>query len=90
MNGNPVQQQIFNDVLSEAYKQDYDWGLLEDQGRTLMEWGCILGEEYGELCQELLRGHFGPSLPANAREEAIQIMTVAMRIIESIDKGLLA
>ena len=90
MNGNENQLGIFDDVLAEAHKQDIDWGVLEDQGRTLMEWGCILGEEYGELCQELLRGHFSGALPEDARTEAIQIMRVAMRIVESIDKGLLS
>ena len=65
----------------------------EERGRQLEKWGpqnhdpfawmTILGEEYGETCQEALRMHFGSKDDVDYIGELVQVAAVAVAAIES-------
>lgn len=90
---------IFDDVWKERLEQDIrrDNGRFQftcaDIGLTLSERAAILGEEFGEVCQEVLtqRGHrlarntYGTV--AGLRKELVQVMAVALAWVEWIDSA---
>ena len=90
-----VHARAFRDITAERKAQRATWG---DQSHEAPVWMTILGEEYGELCQAILRarthhtdegrrtGAAGRSLSA-VRTEAVQVAAVAVAIIEAIDDG---
>lgn len=79
-------------VRLERIRQLEKWG---PQTHDLTTWSTILGEEYGELCQEILRHKFDHKIPSTqaahlkrAREEAVQIAAVALAIVQYLDGGI--
>lgn len=73
----------------ERRNQFQKWGV---QKHDPMTWMTILGEEYGELCEQLLRAKFGKpenfeKAVANARQEAVQVAAVALAIVQYLDTG---
>lgn len=77
-------------VLKERKRQDDKWG---EQNHDPTVWMCILGEEYGELCQAVNETWFdnGPEKRQiggyeNMRAEAVQVAAVAVQLIECLDR----
>lgn len=69
-------------VLQERERQDTKWG--SDQTHTLPEWTAILGEEFGEFCQEVNRVHFGNKEIGDLVAEAIQTAAVCFALLEDL------
>lgn len=82
MMGN-IRNNIFDLITAERARQDQKWGY--PQYNTLCEWASILGEEYGELCEELNERNFGRGNRERIIEEAIHVAAVAVSIIEHYD-----
>lgn len=76
-------------ILKERERQDAKWGF--PQGRSLMEWMSILGEEYGEACQAANKLNFGGGWQEERRqhfrEEVVQVAAVAVAILEELELG---
>jgi len=78
---------IYGDILKEISRQDDKWGV---QSHDFPTWMTILGEEYGESCQEVLNIKNAENLDLiikaknNLDEELIQVAAVCFRIIEKI------
>lgn len=79
-----AQERVMTDVSLERKRQDEKWG---QQDHIPSIWMAILGEEFGELCQEALRYDFGGVIDRNLRDEAIQVAAVAVAIVEYIDRN---
>ena len=78
---------IWDDIQAERKRQDIKWG---DQQHWLGDWMAILGEEFGEVCKEVLECQFGREPPDHIsmlRIELIHVAAVAVQIIEKIDKA---
>jgi hypothetical protein len=77
---------VLKDVACERREQDAKWGV---QDHSDIEWSAILGEEIGEACEQVLRGHFGGRADALTllREELVQCAAVAVAWIECIDRN---
>lgn len=83
-----AQSRVLTEVVFERAKQDRKWG---EQNHKPCEWMTVLGEEFGEACQEALRVRFGENSLGMTdytalREELIQCAAVAVAIIECIDR----
>lgn len=86
--------EIVDMVKEERKRQNELWGF--PQSNSPMEWGSILGEEFGELCQALndyqsmvkwSSMHDVKELEAAANDalvEAIQVAAVAVNISEHL------
>lgn len=88
------------DVVAERWRQFEKWG---DQAHEAPVWMLVIGEEFGELCEALLRartwnGSRDPERPvkqqlelgtalADVRTEAVQLAACAVALIEAIDDG---
>ncbi len=80
-------------VLDERRRQDRKWG---EQNHGPFVWLGILGEEYGELCEALLRPEGqpftedwpvgDPAALAAIREEIVHVAAVAVAMIECLDR----
>lgn len=77
-----IQEEIFEQIRLERERQDRKWGT--PQPNTLPEWAAILGEEYGEACQEILRVHFGGVDHSNLETEVIQVAAVCVALLENL------
>lgn len=77
-----TQEEIFDQIRLERERQDRKWGPQRDH--SLPDWMTILGEEYGETCQEALRVHFGKVPEADFIEEMIQVAAVCVAALESL------
>ena len=77
-----IQAEVLGDVVQERFSQTKKWG----QQNWGIEWMSILGEEFGEACQEFNAVHFGGKHPANLRAELVQVAAVAVAIIECLDR----
>lgn len=79
-------QQPVTDALLECYRAEQIHGIIpSDPVRAVL----ILTEETGELAEaalELTRPNGGHNT-AHLRAEAVQVASVALRIIEAIDSG---
>jgi NTP pyrophosphatase (non-canonical NTP hydrolase) len=81
---------IINDVATECSRQHKLWG---EQNRSPFEWLAILTEEVGEvaraLCNVLTAVNRQAKLEAyvNLREELIQVASVAVSFVESLDRN---
>lgn len=81
-------QEIFNEIIEERKRQDEKWGI---QNHSLEKWMTILGEEYGEVCKEVLElPHIGKLKDVdiglkNIKKELIQIIAVSVAIIQNYD-----
>jgi len=89
-------QRVLNEVLQERQRQDAKWG---EQNHGLPVWLAVLGEEYGEVCQAVLKGRATamPSSPdhttltpeewvSHIRKELIQTAAVAVQAVEYLDR----
>ena len=76
-------REIFTDIDLERDRQNDAWG---EQHYPWSEWLAVLGEEYGEVCQEVADLTFRRNDdPARLRTELIQLAAVAVQIVEHID-----
>lgn len=71
-------------VIAEMNRQDEKWGADRDQHPFV--WQTILSEEVGEFSQAILHDEFGGHKSGTAREEMVQIVAVALQIIEYYDR----
>ncbi len=78
---------IIEDINKELKRQDELWG---NQDHSFAEWIAILGEEFGEACQEVSEIRMSETISdiidAKHRldEELIQVIAVCFRIIEKV------
>ena len=73
---------VLSDVAWERELQDRKW---QEQNHGI-EWMSILGEEFGEACQEFNRVHFASCSDKNLRAELIQVAAVAVAMVECLDR----
>lgn len=86
---------FLNLVYKERQAQDEKWG---DQSlKSNATWGLILGEEYGEICREILDsdvagcpaahtwGNMGRKRLMNLKNELVQLAAVACAFHEALD-----
>ena len=76
-------ESVLADVLTERSRQDKKWG---EQNHLPAYWMTILGEEFGEACQEALRVEFGAKSTDDLRAELIQVAAVAVGAVERLDR----
>lgn len=77
------------DVFVELQRQSEKFG---QQDLTLLDWGSILGEKYGEVCKATNDLHFGVTSSPGIREqllggvyaECIQVAAVALHMAQVI------
>lgn len=69
---------ILHEISAERRHQDAKWGSQRHLDDTY--WATILGEEFGEACQDALEAN-----PVGLREELIQVAAVAVAWIEALD-----
>lgn len=73
-------------ILQERDAQDAKFG--DQVNNSYTQWMTILGEEFGETCQEALRLTFGGETPERLQryiEETVQVAAVAFAMLEHID-----
>lgn len=76
---------IYAEITAEREAQDAKWG---NQIHSMPIWSAILGEECGEVAEACLQVHWdGEDRLAHLREELVQVVAVAVHIIEKIDSG---
>jgi len=79
-----AQRKAMRDVLIERDRQDSKWGV---QVHDFPLWMTILGEEFGELCKEVLERSFrDDASEERIYEEAKQVSAVALRIMEQVEE----
>jgi NTP pyrophosphatase (non-canonical NTP hydrolase) len=81
---------ILKEVVEERCRQDEKWG---QQDHSPIEWCAILGEEVGEVNKAALEKHFGYEEAEGFlayRKELIQVMAVAMNMIQSLERNEIA
>jgi hypothetical protein len=78
---------VYDDLAIERFRQDEKWGV---QNHKPEKWVAILGEEFGELCQAVVETVFDNGSDKggfdNIRKEAIQVASVAVALIECLDR----
>lgn len=80
-------QKINLDVQKEIIQQNKKWGV---QNHNFSDWAVILGEEFGEVCTEIINYRLGNNISEKDRaiqlldKELIQVITVCIRILEKI------
>ena len=80
------------DVIKERERQDNHWGV---NGHNSFIWLALIGEEYGELCTEVLENKFKITsngeilryLKERTRDEAVQLAAITVAFIEYLDGG---
>ena len=70
---------VLDQIRDERNRQDTKLG---QQKYPDTAWATILGEEFGEACQDALKGR-----RVNLRKELIQVAAVAVAWVECIDRG---
>lgn len=80
---------IFEEINDERRKQDTKWGI---QNHKPIEWIANLTEEVGEASKAALKGHlkncyWDLTLLKEYREELIQVVAVAVAMIESLERN---
>lgn len=79
---NGIQGVALYDIVLERKAQDEKWGSQREV--SFKDWISILGEEFGELCTEvLMTSEDETSIPENLYQEACQVAAVALNIMES-------
>jgi len=68
------------DIAIERTKQETKWG---QQDHSPERWMVVLGEEYGESCEAVLKMDWN-----NYRHELVQVAAVAIAAIEAADRAL--
>ena len=72
-------------VQDERDRQQQKWGI---QTHSIPEWMTILGEEFGEACKAGLDAEYkNPLFLKNLETELVQVMAVALAIVEGIKIG---
>ena len=72
----------FDAIVEERHRQNDKWGI---QTHDLPVWMLILGEEYGEACQAVLKLRAGdPDQLRAFEEEIVQCAAVSVQILEYI------
>ena len=77
-------------VAAERERQFVLYG--DQSGRALTDWPCILGEEYGELCEAIVESallnarHPERGGRENVIKEAVHVAAVAVQLIEILTK----
>lgn len=76
---------ILNSIVDERVRQDEKWG---EQNHSHAFWTAILGEEFGEACQEVCRLHDIPdySDTTQLKKELIQVAAVAVAWLEAMER----
>lgn len=80
---------VLEEVDAERQRQDEKWG---EQNHVPVEWIAVLGEEFGEVCQDALKYHFGDKellgdkYLRQYRQELIQVAAVAVAMVECLDR----
>jgi NTP pyrophosphatase (non-canonical NTP hydrolase) len=75
---------IINEVLRERERQDAKWGV---QNVELPIWLTILGEEFGEVCEAVLKEIFSANDHIEeVKTELVQVAAVAVAILEYIER----
>jgi NTP pyrophosphatase (non-canonical NTP hydrolase) len=77
-------QYIFNEVLAERERQDAQYGA-ENKNNSLSDWGCIIGEEMGEVLMDINDFKKNGYNPENLRLELIQLIAASVALIEQLD-----
>lgn len=78
---------VVNDALAERDRQDEQWGV---QNHHPAYWLAILGKQVGQLGTSILNREWWTdksAAVAEMRHEAIQVIAVAMALVECIDRG---
>lgn len=82
---------VIKRVLDERQRQNEKWG---EQNHNAVEWIAILGEEFGEASKEAVDFHFcnkgtkeQAKILENLKTELIQTATVAIQIVECIERN---
>jgi hypothetical protein len=78
-----LRAKVLADVSWERDLQEKKWGTQDHESVT---WMSILGEEYGEACQEANRVFFSSNSHVNLRAELVQVAAVAVAAIEHLDR----
>lgn len=78
---------VVDEVLEECARQDAKWG---EQNHMAPEWLAILAEEFGEVAKEVVGITFAHPWSENYRVELVQTAAVAVRIVESYDRQVIA
>lgn len=76
------QTKILSEIKIERARQNEKWGV---QTHSIAEWMMILGEEFGEACNEGNEAYFRDAPLDELRKELIHTMAVAFAIVEGID-----
>lgn len=72
-------------ILIEREKQDAQWGIAEDRHQSHLVWLAILGEEFGEVAQALLKFMFEHAPFQSLIDEVIDVIAVGIAWLE--DRG---
>lgn len=76
-------------VRTERQRQDEKWGWPQNNSPEI--WMTVLGEEYGELCQEVLRVTFNGKSTDDMVAEAVQVAAVCFAMLEEwYEQGLIS
>lgn len=83
MTSNAQQENAIKEIVTERERQDKKWGI---QTHDPIEWFSILGEEYGEVAQEVNRNYFGEKSLDDYRKEMVQVAAVALAALEDMER----
>ena len=75
---------VMSHVRRERERQDEKWGDQSDHPAWI--WNAILGEEVGEVSEELLEYKFGDHDMDDVYKELIQVAAVAMAWADAINR----
>lgn len=76
-------EKIFGEIHRHREFQDRKWGA--DRRLPPQLWMTIAGEEFGEMCDATFSNGKG-----DLRDEAIQLASVCVALVEAIDQDMLA
>ncbi len=76
-------EQVY-DVCVERVRQDMKWGT---QNHSPGRWMLILMEEVGEFSQAVLDAQVKGADPAEIRKELVQVVAVALSMLENCDRA---
>lgn len=77
------QANALREVVAERERQNQKWG---EQWHLPIEWFSILGEEYGEVAQEVNRNFWGKKSLIDYRKEMVQVAAVALAALENMER----
>lgn len=73
---------IKTDIISENIRQLNKWGV---QTHSIFEWLAYITEELGELSNAISECYYRKGKLKEIKEEAIQVATLSLKIVEMID-----